>query len=352
MILDSPASDTKMDISETTTTSQDSPVVSPTTGSIETENISKLITTTTTTTKSTTKETFLDNQNLENDNSDRNASNTSSYRTLVEKHPLMSPAASENGHHRQYFNYPDVVPESEQPLRLGNPNANVGVADDSLNVIEPVSGRRIISALRSASPDFLSSESDAEDLSQYQATVQPSFQTVSLVPNSSYKATNTSPKIERRRKIALADDLLLSDVSSIDTMSNHSFDDDLNFVSLSPSSSFVLDDKTGRTRNTIKYNKDDDELGSTPTTPKNVEPLPQYTEAEERRDSRNWQKITLPDGKTREIDMKVIDPYKRVLSHGGYLQSGGHNAIIVFCACHLPDRSRTDYHYVMDNLFL
>lgn len=343
MILDSPVSDTKMDISETTTTSQDSPVVSPTTESIETENLSKLITTTTTTTKST----FLDNHsNLENDNSDKNTSNTSSYRTLVDQHPLMSPAASENGH-RQYFSYPDVVPESEQPLRLGNPNANI-----SGEVIEAVSSRRIISVLRSASPDYSNSESEAEDLSQYQANVEPSFQTVSLVPNSSYKATNTSPKIERRRKIALADDLLNSDVSSIDTMSNHSFDDDLNLVSLSPSSSFVLDDKIGRARNTIKYNKDDDDSGSTPTTPKNVEPLPQYTEAEERRDSRNWQKITLPDGKTREIDMKVIDPYKRVLSHGGYLQSGGHNAIIVFCACHLPDRSRTDYHYVMDNLFL
>lgn len=351
MILDSPSSDTKMDISETTTTSQDSPVVSPTTESLEIENISKLITTTTTTTKST-KEFLVDNHsNLDNDNSDGNTSNTSSYRTLVDQHPLMSPAPSENGH-RQYFSYPDVVPESEQPLRLGNPNANVGVTDDSLDVIEPVSGRRKISVLRSASPDYLSSESEAEDLSQYQANVEPSFQTVSLVPNSSYKATNTSPKIERRRKIPLADDLLNSDVSSVDTMSNHSFDDDLNLVSLSPSSSFVLDDKIGRAKNTIKYNKDDDESGSTPTTPKNVEPLPQYTEAEERRDSRNWQKITLPDGKTREIDMKVIDPYKRVLSHGGYLQSGGHNAIIVFCACHLPDRSRTDYHYVMDNLFL
>lgn len=74
--------------------------------------------------------------------------------------------------------------------------------------------------------------------------------------------------------------------------------------------------------------------------------------AEESRDLRNWQKITLPDGRTRDIDMKVIEPYKRVLSHGGYLNAGGHNAIVVFSACHLPDRSRADYHYVMDNLFL
>lgn len=48
---------------------------------------------------------------------------------------------------------------------------------------------------------------------------------------------------------------------------------------------------------------------------------------------------------------QVIEPYKRILSHGGYLKSGGHNAIIVFSACHLPDRSRADYNYVMNNLF-
>lgn len=49
--------------------------------------------------------------------------------------------------------------------------------------------------------------------------------------------------------------------------------------------------------------------------------------------------------------IKVIDPYKRVLSHGGYLKAGGYNAIIVFSACYLPDRSRKDYNYVMNNLF-
>lgn len=30
----------------------------------------------------------------------------------------------------------------------------------------------------------------------------------------------------------------------------------------------------------------------------------------------------------------------------------GFNALIVFAACYLPDRSRKDYQYVMDNLFL
>lgn len=53
-----------------------------------------------------------------------------------------------------------------------------------------------------------------------------------------------------------------------------------------------------------------------------------------------------------QIDMKVIEPFKRVLSHGGYLTADCQNAIVVFSSCFLPDRSRPDYRYVMDSLFL
>ena len=48
--------------------------------------------------------------------------------------------------------------------------------------------------------------------------------------------------------------------------------------------------------------------------------------------------------------MQVIEPYKKVLSHGGHLGSG--ESIIVFSACFLPDRKRSDYDYVMDHLFM
>ncbi|KAL3887239.1 hypothetical protein ACJMK2_027186 [Sinanodonta woodiana] len=56
-------------------------------------------------------------------------------------------------------------------------------------------------------------------------------------------------------------------------------------------------------------------------------------------------------GKEHRVDMGVIEPYKKVLSHGGYY-GDGLNAIILFSGCYLPDRSRRDYQYVMDNLFL
>lgn len=63
------------------------------------------------------------------------------------------------------------------------------------------------------------------------------------------------------------------------------------------------------------------------------------------------------------IDMRVIEPFRGVISHGGFLHatangqasegaSSSSPAIIVFNACYLPDRSRVDYNYVMENLFM
>uniref|UniRef100_A0A8D0Y8R3 Protein prune homolog 2 n=1 Tax=Sus scrofa TaxID=9823 RepID=A0A8D0Y8R3_PIG len=80
------------------------------------------------------------------------------------------------------------------------------------------------------------------------------------------------------------------------------------------------------------------------------ESIPEYTAEEEREDNRLWRTVVIGEQEQR-IDMKVIEPYKKVISHGGYY-GDGLNAIIVFAACFLPDSSRADYHYVMENLFL
>uniref|UniRef100_A0A182Y136 CRAL-TRIO domain-containing protein n=1 Tax=Anopheles stephensi TaxID=30069 RepID=A0A182Y136_ANOST len=384
--------------------------------------------------------------------------------TPVSSHPLMmSPTGSESDVSelivdarqpagcrreptvRNYYHYPDVVPASEQPLRLASPYANRrsgekkdtgsmlaadekrshvamvttparrakgspakrlparvdgsktvaatstldvinnaihrGAESDTNDGVSPVRQR----ATEEVGSDFFSTESegedpyDEEDVSLFQASVTPTFQSVALhaspPPSDGPSPTggqprkpkqhskSISPRLHQRRKVPLPSDLLVDDVSSMeDTLSNQSVDElQQNLVSLSPSSS-ILDD------NGFNVDIDEDFL-DLPGTPKatglsvdgsghdvvavgHSTTLPQYSAREEARDIRNWQKITLPDGKTREIDMKVIEPYKCVLSHGGYLQAGGHNAIVVFSACHLPDRSRADYHYVMNNLFL
>ncbi|KAH8298627.1 hypothetical protein KR018_003285, partial [Drosophila ironensis] len=276
-----------------------------------------------------------------------------SERTLANSHPLMSPTNTDSDSEPflgrmpekqgSRGNFPDVVPAAEAVQ-----------AKNSLNQARAKPQDAKISLLRANSPDILSSES--EDVSQYLAAVESNFQSVSLMPNGNGKKT-------AKRTTTLPGG---EDISSLDSISNHSFDDDEdiehNLASLSPSSSLIdgldgEDDDDDCEGPELLPDHDDDlelefGLATTPTPHAPAASLPQYTAAEERRDSRNWQKITLPDGRTREIDMRVIEPYKRVLSHGGYLKSGGQNAIVIFSACHLPDRSRADYSYVMDNLFL
>ncbi|CAJ1084240.1 protein prune homolog 2-like isoform X1 [Xyrichtys novacula] len=50
------------------------------------------------------------------------------------------------------------------------------------------------------------------------------------------------------------------------------------------------------------------------------------------------------------VNMSVLGPFLKVLSHGGYY-GDGMNDIIVFSSCYLPENSLENYQYVMDNLF-
>ncbi|XP_035022757.2 protein prune homolog 2 isoform X7 [Hippoglossus stenolepis] len=74
-----------------------------------------------------------------------------------------------------------------------------------------------------------------------------------------------------------------------------------------------------------------------------------HSSAEGSRDSRLWRSVVIGEQEHR-IDMKSIELYKRVISHGGYYAE--QNAIIVFAACFLPDSDCDNYSYVMENLFL
>lgn len=51
-----------------------------------------------------------------------------------------------------------------------------------------------------------------------------------------------------------------------------------------------------------------------------TEEIPEYTAEEERRDSKSWKLVQIADMEFC-IDMRVIEPYKRVLSHGGECSS-------------------------------
>uniref|UniRef100_G3NZ04 CRAL-TRIO domain-containing protein n=1 Tax=Gasterosteus aculeatus aculeatus TaxID=481459 RepID=G3NZ04_GASAC len=74
-----------------------------------------------------------------------------------------------------------------------------------------------------------------------------------------------------------------------------------------------------------------------------------HTAAEESREDKLWRSVVIGEQEHR-IDMKCIESYKRVISHGGYYAE--QNAIVVFAACFLPDSNCDNYNYVMENLFL
>ncbi|XP_031658977.1 protein prune homolog 2-like isoform X1 [Oncorhynchus kisutch] len=80
------------------------------------------------------------------------------------------------------------------------------------------------------------------------------------------------------------------------------------------------------------------------------EPIPTCSTEEERQDGNLCRAVVIGEQEHR-INMKIIEPYQRVISHGGYYGNGV-NAIIVFAACFLPDSDSEDYHEIMEHLFL
>ncbi|XP_061726538.1 protein prune homolog 2 isoform X2 [Cydia pomonella] len=178
------------------------------------------------------------------------------------------------------------------------------------------------------SPDVVSSSQ--EDRSAYQALLDPYTGSVALRPTP-----QASSPTQRRRIQVPPDD----DQDSLDSCSVHSLESEAEPPEPEPEPGYhtpVEQEHSKRSTNTV-------------SSCSASEPIPEYSAAEELRDERAWLSVPRPGGPVT-CDMKVIEPYKRVVSHGGYDASGC--ALIVFSACHLPDVRRTDYHYVMDNLFL
>ncbi|CAH2010810.1 unnamed protein product [Acanthoscelides obtectus] len=331
----SPVSE-KMDISENSNTS-----------SQENEDNSQVLIL-----SGSTKE-VLDNapkNNLHEDNDSNKESTTTMNAT--NSHPLMkspSPPLSPD--------FPDLIPEKPKAKHASNfftPNAHSSyVENETIKSQENVDYELDLEKYNEEyskfsefprSPSLLRKimqyeptemlpdvSSDTEnDKSAYEAHLSSNFQHASLTLNAkegnlNFLAHNKRSNKLRRVKVLPRQSSEDSDVSSIESHSDSLKSEDV---------------FNGESENT-------EEPASSPTEP--IEPL---SAAEERRHARHWQRAVLPGGEQRTIDMRVIEPYKRVLSHGGYLRAGGHTAIVLFSACYLPDRSRVDYDYVMDNLFL
>lgn len=269
-------------------------------------------------------------------------------------HPLMySPSSAMSP------DFPDLIPEqakNKYKEHKFNPQAHSTALENSTDSCDSFERQLNLPILEydEKLPDFPSSPSALKKLLMYELPVETSYdptsdtendksvyeahlssnlQNVSLTMNEkegnlNFLAHNKRSNKLRRIRLVHTQESQDSDGSSVDSNSDESLKSD-------------IFDEEGVKR---KTENDDDNNSSEP-----IEPL---SAAEERRHARNWQRMVLPGGEHRTIDMRVIEPYKRMLSHGGYLRAGGHTAIVLFAACHLPDKSRVDYDYVMDNLFL
>ncbi|XP_045138908.1 protein prune homolog 2-like isoform X2 [Portunus trituberculatus] len=184
-----------------------------------------------------------------------------------------------------------------------------------------------------------------EDRSLYTAVVSPPTGQVTL-----RKERPSSLEVNRKKRLTVTEELLTvavdDDQHSISSLSQHSDDEDDDAQMLSHDE--FTDMLTPDDIDTPDELEESimERLGPQPR----IDPLPEYTTSQEASEERSWRSVVI-SGIERRIDMKVIEPYKKVLSHGGYLL-GSSEAIIVFSACFLPDRSRKDYDYVMDNLFM
>uniref|UniRef100_A0A8C5M538 BCL2 interacting protein 2 n=1 Tax=Leptobrachium leishanense TaxID=445787 RepID=A0A8C5M538_9ANUR len=118
---------------------------------------------------------------------------------------------------------------------------------------------------------------------------------------------------------------------------------------LDESGDLDLDDLDTPSENSNEYEWEDDlpKPKTTEVLPKGS--IPEYTAAEEKEESRRWRLFRIGDQDHR-VDMSAIEPYKKVISHGGYY-GDGLNAIIVFAVCFMPDSGQPNYRYLMDNLF-
>ncbi|XP_069480526.1 BCL2/adenovirus E1B 19 kDa protein-interacting protein 2 isoform X2 [Ambystoma mexicanum] len=118
---------------------------------------------------------------------------------------------------------------------------------------------------------------------------------------------------------------------------------------LEESGDLDLDDMDTPSENSNEFEWEDDLPKPKTTEILQKDSIPEYTAAEEKEDGRRWRLFRIGDQDHR-VDMTAIEPYKKVISHGGYY-GDGLNAIIVFAVCFMPDSGQPNYRYLMENLF-
>ncbi|XP_007533876.1 BCL2/adenovirus E1B 19 kDa protein-interacting protein 2 isoform X2 [Erinaceus europaeus] len=141
-----------------------------------------------------------------------------------------------------------------------------------------------------------------------------------------------------RKKLMAPDISLTLDPSDISVLSDE----------LDESGEIDLDDLDTPSENSNEFEWEDD-LPKPKTTEVIRKGSMTECTASEEEEGRRWRMFRIGEQDHR-VDMKAIEPYKRVISHGGYY-GDGLNAIVVFAVCFMPESGQPNYRYLMDNLF-
>lgn len=149
------------------------------------------------------------------------------------------------------------------------------------------------------------------------------------------------PGAKLRKKLAAPDISLTLDRSEGSILSDE----------LDESTELDLDaiDTPSDNSNEFEWEDDLPKPKATELLEKAVDSVQELTASEEREEGRRWRLFRFGD-QEHKVDMKAIEPYKKVISHGGYY-GDGLNAIIVFAVCFMPESNQPNYRYIMDNLF-
>ncbi|XP_033023753.1 BCL2/adenovirus E1B 19 kDa protein-interacting protein 2 isoform X5 [Lacerta agilis] len=110
-----------------------------------------------------------------------------------------------------------------------------------------------------------------------------------------------------------------------------------------------LDDMDTPSENSNEFEWEDDLPKPKTTDVIQKGSLQEYAASDEKEEERRWRMFRIGEQDHR-VDMKAIEPYKKVISHGGYY-GDGLNAIVVFAVCFMPESGQPNYRYLMDNLF-
>ncbi|XP_065324097.1 uncharacterized protein LOC135931132 isoform X4 [Gordionus sp. m RMFG-2023] len=184
--------------------------------------------------------------------------------------------------------------------------------------------------------------------------------TITITPNSPIIDKTSEIIIEHfKNDKVIFQNVMLQQINSFNnnfSKSDIKSDDDSELNSSDNQDYTKTDDSNFETNSRLLDNKPD-ELNSTQSKPLTnlINESYQANSIEILRQDPLMKELTLEedlyDHINYRLDSEIIEPYKRIFSHGGYFEDNKSTPIVCLYACYLPCRSTPNYEYIMEQLF-